>query len=619
MQTLMLASLTLAFAMCAQTGECTELPFLKAYKTKVVTEDDRPIPLRGCNLGNWLVMEMWMLHAHPEGVCSQVEFEKVLEDRFGSDGRDLLMHTYRENWITERDFKIIKSFGMNLVRLPFQYSSLEDDANPMHIKPGGWKWLDRAVDWAEKHGLYIILDLHGAVGRQSGMDHTGECGVNRLFSDPAAQERTVWLWKEIAKRYKNRSCVAGYDPLNEPWGGSREDLRALVDRIYWAIREVDMKHIIFLPGFYDGIDFYDAPARMNYANVVFEMHFYPGFFGWGKADVGVHKDFLMHGLPGWVEKMKQFDAPLFVGEFNVVLNKAGGAEMMRRYFDFYSAQGWPATMWSYKVASGQGGHGAGSWGMVVNRNPLPPFDLYKDSRNKLLAAFRSYGSMEYEENRALKTWLTTEEKPTPVDRMVTIDGPFSSAPDKDEAPKDWAVTDIGNAREGGLKVWSESSFDLYGGGDDIWGTRDQFRFMYQEVPADGWIEAQVTALSDAHPQAKAGLMIRSGLDADAAHVMINLFPDGGIEVACRKTPGGKTLTQRKGYASSLKPYFGLRREGEVVRLAYRESHGPWIDAASIRLEGPWEKPLMGLAVLSHDNKELVKASFRQIRQGRPLR
>ena len=34
-----------------------------------------------------------------------------------------------------------------------------------------------------------------------------------------------------------------------------------------------------------------------------------------------------------VAKMEEFNSPLLIGEFNVVLKGAGGGEMMRRYYD----------------------------------------------------------------------------------------------------------------------------------------------------------------------------------------------------------------------------------------------------------------------------------------------
>ena len=78
------------------------------------------------------------------------------------------MEVYRDNWITPRDFKIIKSFGFNTIRLPFNYRLLQDDEKPFELKKDAFKWLDRAIEMAEAEGIYVILDMHGVpAGRAS--------------------------------------------------------------------------------------------------------------------------------------------------------------------------------------------------------------------------------------------------------------------------------------------------------------------------------------------------------------------------------------------------------------------------------------------------------------------
>lgn len=62
------------------------------------------------------------------------------------------------------------------------------------------------------------------------------------------QDRTVWLWEQIAARYKENPWVAGYNPLNEPCDPEHVRLPAFYNRIEKAIRAVDEKHILWLDG-----------------------------------------------------------------------------------------------------------------------------------------------------------------------------------------------------------------------------------------------------------------------------------------------------------------------------------------------------------------------------------
>lgn len=579
----------------------------------IVDEAGQPVTLRGVNLGNWLVLEMWMLAwGEQPGVGDQHELDALLAKRFGDAGRHELMELYRAHYMTDRDFALIPTFNMNVVRLPFEYRLLMDDDRPMQLRAEAFKWLDHAVDSAERHGLYVILDLHGAPGRQSAMDHTGRKDHNRLWSDEAAQARTIWLWQRLAERYRDRPSVMAYDVLNEPWGGTREQLASLVGRIYDGVRAVDAEKIVVIPGFYDGIDFYGRPQDHGWANVIFTMHFYPGFFGNGAPKPWTHADFIRGGLTGWKQRMDRLDTPLFIGEFNVVLNDAGGAEMMRRYYDLYADNGWPATMWSYKVFSANGGIGAGSWGMVTNRDALPTLELATAPKNEIEAWFRGLSTMELAPHEELRHWLTTSESPAPLDTLPQGPPKLRAPPAVDALPEGWSAADVGDALAGGQRVESPDHFTLYGAGDDIWQTSDSFRFVYRELPADGSITARVTRLDDTHTYAKAGLMIRAGLDPGAPHALLNLFPSGDVQFATRPTRDGDTTASNAGRIDVGAAFIRLTRRGDTVEAAYRRDGQAWVPVGTANLPNARGPLFAGLAVLSHDNSQLTTATFAEV-------
>ena len=309
---------------------------LQLKNGKITNKNNQPVFLKGVNTGNWLMLEMWMLNYAGKGVEDQHEFIETLEDRFGKEKAEELMDLYRTHWMKESDFDIIKSFDMNTIRLPFDYKLLMDsDTKPFKLKNDAWEWLDLTIKIAKEKGLYVILDMHGAPGRQSGMDHSGRVGYNKLWSNRGFQDQTVWLWKQISDRYKNESTIAAYDLLNEPWGSNEKNLKKIVLKCYKEIRKNNDDHIVVFPGHTSGIDFYQNIKSVDLNNVIYTMHFYPGFFGWGSATPYVHAEFLLEGLPNWVSRMEEFNSPLLIGEFNVVLKTAGGGEMMRRYYDFY--------------------------------------------------------------------------------------------------------------------------------------------------------------------------------------------------------------------------------------------------------------------------------------------
>lgn len=341
-----------------------------------------PINLKGTNLGNWLLQEFWMMAQSTDAVNDQCTLEATLDERFGFEERERLMTLFRDSWITERDWDLMAEFGLNVIRLPFIYNLIEDENNPKTLREDAWHYLDYAIEQAEARDMYVILDLHGAVGSQGWEHHSGCAGRNWYWDggngQPASwyQERTIWLWQQIAERYKDNSTVAGYGLLNEPWGTSPENLATVIGELYTAVRAVDENHIIILPGHSAGIDAYGDPADRGMENVAFDMHFYPGFFGWGEIGYQVHRDWLRCGPEGtsgvceWNQRLTALDTPFLIGEFQPWsgLGIELGGKIARATYDTYADYSWASTSWAYKVLTNAGGQGSGTWGMVTNQS-----------------------------------------------------------------------------------------------------------------------------------------------------------------------------------------------------------------------------------------------------------
>ncbi len=381
---------------------------LRADDTRIVDPAGKPVVLRGCNLGNWLLLEMWMMEWR--SVHDQHEMEETLRSRFGDAECHRLMEVYRENWISARDFDLIPTFGFNVVRVPFNCTLLEDDSKPYVLKPDAFKWLDHALAEACRVGLYVILDMHGVPGGQS-VDHTtGRRKQNKLWTSEEHQKRTAWLWKEIATHFKDEPRVAAYDVINEPFGDyeTPQHLPAMpgvFDRIYRSIRSVDSRHLVFIPGARQGIECYGMPADHGWDNVGFTEHYYPGLFG-DKAAAETHDEFIRDFLPARQKYMRKARTPMLIGEFNAVLDLVGGGRRTAEYFRVYGDMGWAATMWCYKLADLAGGVKPERWWMVKNRDPLPVVDPLASSMQELEAFFRHLGTMPYVVNEDLRSALT---------------------------------------------------------------------------------------------------------------------------------------------------------------------------------------------------------------------
>lgn len=114
-----------------------------------------------------------------------------------------------ETFISEDDIKVIQSWGLDHIRVPVDYDLIETADGT--YKEDGFVYIQRALDWAKKYGLNMILDLHKTYGF-SFDEGEGEVG---FFENPAYQERFIKLWEEFAKRFGSHADMLCFELLNE--------------------------------------------------------------------------------------------------------------------------------------------------------------------------------------------------------------------------------------------------------------------------------------------------------------------------------------------------------------------------------------------------------------------
>jgi endoglucanase len=468
------------------------LPFIHAKGTELVNPSGQRVLLKGCNLGNWLLIELWMFGGCMQS-SDQAHLFASLDQRFGKDRVEALMDLYRSSFITARDFDLIRSFGFNTVRLPMDYRLLQSDQAPYALKHDAFKWLDRAVDLAEQSGTYIILDLHAAPGGQSNDQCTGESGSNHLWNNPINAQRTVDLWHAISDRYRNRSVVAGYDLMNEPYADHhmdvRGDLRKMMGDCYAAIRSTGDQHVMFFPGAL-GADpeFYGDPHTSGWTNVGFTEHFYAGLFG-DKVAFESHLKTLTRTFAARQKWLDRVQSPYCIGEFNPVLDSIGGPRVTRAYYDAFAHHGWAGTIWSYKLLKPAAGATSNTWYCVSNAAALPKLDLNASSFDEFERFFFSLAMIPLARNQPLFAALTaTHPQTLPLEAVpvkettdslsLLKNGSFEDTGSPPDMARSWTSEGDGLQRVAGI-AHSGKSVLVYQSGPDLPKTSG----IWQEVPA----------------------------------------------------------------------------------------------------------------------------------------
>lgn len=393
------------------------------------------LKLSGVNLGNYLLIEPWMLFgdnatlktAYPDDWTFRQAF--INRSGIGLAGWTAFQQEYTRAYIKESDLDNLMRLGINFVRLPF----LAYDIRPFN-DAGDWTGasynfdaLDRIIKLCADRGMYVLLDMHGAPGGQSTEFHTGRKNWNRLF-DPATdvfRQRTVELWKEIALRYRDNPSVLGYDVLNEPGGALTPSyystpaagyaaLWSLYDRIYDVIRNpepagaADAKHLIVFEGIPQPKDWDSLPNPATYAwkNVMYQLHYYGFTFGERGETNGImtlaeHKAYLTDKIAN--SKQNAYKVPVLIGEFNGF----NDAAIWDYLVDTFNTKGWNWSPWSYKTHDK-----TTEWGLYVHTfydeaEPNPQ----TDSLAALLRKAGKYASPLYHRsNSSLTSLIRTKAK-----------------------------------------------------------------------------------------------------------------------------------------------------------------------------------------------------------------
>ena len=174
-------------------------------------------------------------------------------------------------------------------------------------------------------------------------------------------------------------------------------------------------------------------------------------------------------------------------------------------------------------------------------------------------------------------------------------------------PTGWSTKDVGAVAAAGSATSVNNIFTVAGSGADVWGTADEFRFVYQQLTGDSTIITRVSSMENVNAWVKAGVMMRETLSANSKHAFMIMSPGYGLAFQRRTATGGST-THTDGGAKATPYYVGLKRTGNTF-TAYKSVDGvSWtvVGSQSITMASTI---YVGLAVSSHVDGVLADATF----------
>lgn len=233
----------------------------------------------------------------------------------------------------------MKNYGLNLVRIPIGYWSIKPMVDDPYVQ-GALKYLDKALEWAQKYDLKVLLDLHGAPKSQNGFDNSGYRNigypgwlnstkyVNHTYN-VLNELYTIYGTGEMAQLY--RDTIIGIEVLNEPNGPllNMDKVKTFYNETYLDSRNIMNLNILIL--FLDAFqplgywnDFLSNNSVSNYTtknqyyNIMIDHHRYEIFDpGALKMNISQHISSITGFSSGIHQELSHH--PAIVGEWSAAL------------------------------------------------------------------------------------------------------------------------------------------------------------------------------------------------------------------------------------------------------------------------------------------------------------
>jgi endoglucanase len=191
----------------------------------------------------------------------------------------------------ESDFQLVSDWGFNFIRLPMSYRCWASAEDPLTMDKEQISHIDQAVEWGQKYGVHVNLNLHRAPGY---CVNQPELEPNSLWVDDEARQAFAETWRAFAKRYRAiGNSSLSFDLLNEPPDMEEAPYVAAMSAAISAIREEDAGRLIVV----DGMKYGQEPV-------------------WGLATAGVAQSTrgylpmeVSHSQANWVPHIAEWPEP----------------------------------------------------------------------------------------------------------------------------------------------------------------------------------------------------------------------------------------------------------------------------------------------------------------------
>lgn len=183
-------------------------------------------------------------------------------------------------------------------------------------------------------------------------------------------------------------------------------------------------------------------------------------------------------------------------------------------------------------------------------------------------------------------------------------------PPPSNLPSPWQTADIGAVGAAGSASHASGTFTVNASGADVFDFADEFRFVYQSFSGDVTVTARVGSLTNTNGWAKAGVMIRETLNANASNAAMLLTPSNGFNFQYRNGTGAGS-TAAGNNSGSIPNYVRITRSGNTLTGFSSTNGTTWTQIGSVTITLP-SSVYVGFFATSHNDGTLTTATFTNV-------
>ncbi len=319
---------------------------------------------------------------------------------------------------TQLDVQDVVDLGANLINA--SYAGVFREQPPYEADAERVQELDDLIAWAEDIGVYVVINMRTGPGRNEAAIQValGFDTLTDVWTDQAAHDGWIDMWRFIAERYGSSPVVIGYDLMVEPhvntWldpdgqldpidfrqrhAGTLGDWNAFAQEITTAIREIDEETPIVVDSLqWANVSWFSALRPTNDQRTVYSLHAYdPDLYisqFVGALDITYpsvvvdegeriefNREWLADNLEPAVAFAREHDVPIYVGEFGLFRWVPGGAAFIADEIALFEERGWNYAYYAWRGDV----VGFDAFNMEFGSDPA---DTSPVSDNQLLSAF----------------------------------------------------------------------------------------------------------------------------------------------------------------------------------------------------------------------------------------